>query len=294
MDEDGFAGEFPSGLRIVIWGLGLMGGSLAMALRGQSAHLTGVDPDAETRALALERGIVDAAASPEDLLAGVERLGAVDLLILAAPVRAILQTLAHMNVLVEGSPVVIDLGSTKADIVGAMNRLPDRFEAVGGHPMCGKEQSSLRHADAGLYRDAPFALVATQRTTGRGRMLAEALVHALGACPLWIDADTHDRWVAATSHAPFLLSGALVRATPPEAAPLVGPGFRGMARLAGGSTRMMVDILQTNRANIREALGRIRAAVDEWDALLEQGDEAVIVAVLDAVSRSYTALKGDR
>lgn len=294
MDEDGFAGEFPRGLRVAIWGLGLMGGSLAMAIRGQSAHLTGVDPDAEMRALALERGVVDAAASPEDLLAGVERLGAVDLLILAAPVRAILQTLAELPGLVGGSPVVIDLGSTKAVIVDAMNRLPERFQAVGGHPMCGKEQSSLRHADAALYRGAPFALVATERTTGRGRMLAEALARALGACPLWIDADTHDRWVAATSHAPFLLSGALVRATPQESAPLVGPGFRGMARLAGGSTRMMVDILQTNRANVREALGRIRAAVDEWDALLEQGDEAAITALLDEASMRYSAMKGDR
>lgn len=296
MDEDGFAGDFFGRQRVAIWGLGLMGGSLALALRESDSRvqITGIDPDEGTRTLALERGIVDAAFSPDALASGVERLGVVDLIVLAAPVRAILQTLADLPMLVDGQPVVLDLGSTKAEIVDAMNRLPDRFDPVGGHPMCGKEQSSLRHADADLYRDAPFALVAARRTSNRGKLLAESLARAIDACPLWIESDTHDRWVAATSHVPFLLSGAMVRATPPEAAPLVGPGFRGMARLSGGSTRMMMDILQTNRANVRAALDRIRKALDEWDALLEHGDDAAIAALLDETSQRYSTLKGDR
>lgn len=296
MDDDGFAGDFPLGLRVAIWGLGLMGGSLAMALRAKDRgmHLTGIDPDPETRALAVERGIVDAVFSPDDLRLGAEQLSAVNLIVLAAPVRAILQTLAELADLVPGQAVVIDLGSTKAEIVQAMRNLHERFDPVGGHPMCGREQSSLRYADAELYRGAPFALVNTHRTTVRARTLAELLARAVGACPLWIDADTHDRWVAATSHAPFLLSGALVRATPPESAPLVGPGFRGMARLAGGSTRMMVDILATNRENIREALGRIRSAVDEWDAALEDGNEAALTSLLNEASECYHMFKGDR
>lgn len=253
--------------RIAILGLGLMGGSLALALQGKCAALFGVDPDPAALSLAIEKGIVSrASADPTSVLPQAE------LVILAAPVRTIIEILNELPNLHSGEAVVLDLGSTKTQIVEAMSCLPPRFDPIGGHPMCGKETFSLANADPRLFEGAPFALTPLPRTSEKARNLAEELVCTIGARPLWLDAETHDRWVAATSHLPHLLSVALTLATPHEAAPLIGPGFRSMARLARSSPAMRLDILATNRENILEVLGRFRTQLDLLETCLTNDD----------------------
>jgi prephenate dehydrogenase len=272
MEEDGFL----SASRVALWGLGLMGGSLAMALKGKCASIVGIDTDPQAVSLAQEWGIIERGSTrPEDLLPTT------DLVILATPVRVILSQLAQLPSLHPGHAVVMDIGSTKQAVMAAMAALPPRFDPLGGHPMCGKEKSSLRHAEASVYRNAPFALTSLPNTSRRAQQLGEALVNAVEARPLWMEADQHDRWVAATSHLPYLLSSALVRATPMEAAPLVGSGFRSSSRLAGSSTRMMADILATNRDNIREAIARFRLELDRYDALLENDSLDEMVELME-------------
>src|SRR5574338_1575611 len=170
MQEPDFAGLELSTARVVVWGLGLMGGSLALALRSKCARLVVIDNDPAVVALATERGVVDAAFV--DPRAGLD--GA-DLIILALPVRVILTALAELAELCSTPAVIIDLGPTKTQIVVAMQNLPKRFEPLGGHPMCGKEKSSLANADALLYQHAPFGLVALDRTGAAARRLAEEL-----------------------------------------------------------------------------------------------------------------------
>lgn len=270
---------------MAILGLGLMGGSLALALRGKCAALLGVDPDPQTVELALERRVVDqASVSPHDLLSQA------DVVVLAAPVGAILTLLRALPDLHPGAAVVLDLGSTKGEILRVMDSLPSRFDPLGGHPMCGKEKATLAHAEAGLYRDAPFALAPLDRTTPRARSLADQLVQAVGARPLWIDAETHDRWVAATSHLPYLLANTLAAATPLDARPLVGPGLRSTARLAPASLTMMVDILATNRANVLAAVQRYRQILDVVEHSLLSGDLEALRAQLAQGAASYAAL----
>ncbi len=175
--------------RIAILGLGLMGGSLALALRGKCAALLGIDPDPRVIQFALERRIVDrGAAHPAELLSQA------DLIVLAAPVRAILNILRSLPDLHPNPAMVLDLGSTKVEIAAALAGLPERFEAVAGHPFCGKETSSIEHAEARLYQSAPFVLVELPNSTPRACELALELVEAIGAQPLWLDAETHDRW----------------------------------------------------------------------------------------------------
>lgn len=267
MDEPGFTKTKLSDCRVAIWGLGLMGGSLAMALRGKCARLVAIDRDSATVALAKALAVVDEAVTDAR-----EGLAEADLIILATPVRTILAMLEALPDLMPGKAIVMDLGSTKARIIEAMRGLPERFDPLGAHPMCGKETAGLRSADGGIYQHAPFALVALERTSPRARVLAEELAREARACPLWIDAAEHDRWVAATSHTPFLLAAALAQATPGAAAPLVGPGFRGAARLAATAPEMMVDILATNTGSVRAALARVREQLSLYDALLEAGD----------------------
>jgi prephenate dehydrogenase len=256
---------------LAILGLGLMGGSLALALRGQCRQLLGCDPDMDTLSLAHEMKLVDRlSADPAELLSEV------DIVVLAAPVRVILRLLADFPVLHPGTAIVLDIGSTKREIVSAMASLPQRFDPLGGHPMCGKEHASLREAEARLYDNAPFALIPLERTSMRARSLAEQLVQAVGALPLWLDAETHDRWTAATSHLPYLCSAALAAVTPAEAAPLVGPGWRSTTRLAAQPRRMMLDILTTNRDNVLAGLRRLHAQLDTFEQLLLDHDETLL------------------
>ncbi len=271
--------------RVLILGLGLMGGSLGLALQGRCAVRLGYDPSPQTVALALERSAVDQAAS--DLSAG---LPLADLIVLAAPVRAILNWIERLPGLHPGPTVVIDLGSTKRQVCAALDRLPERFEPLGGHPMCGKERPGIENAEAGLYQQAPFALVRLERTSPRAAALAGQLVQAVGARPLWLAAETHDRWVAAVSHLPYLLSNALAAATPPEALPLAGPGLRSATRLAGSSLAMMGDILATNGDNVLAALAALRARLDGLEQALAASDEAGLVESLAMGKEAYHAI----
>jgi prephenate dehydrogenase len=280
MDSDD-SGFFTSA-RVAVMGLGLMGGSLAMALQGHTAALIGIDPDPEVVRLALERKIVDYASTrPEGLLPTA------DVVILAAPVNTIIRLLQELPNLHPGPAVVMDLGSTKVEILAAMQALPARFDPIGGHPMCGKEKSGLTNADPSLYQDASFALISLPRTTAHARQMAVHLVQLIGARLLWLDADVHDRWVAATSHLPYLSAAALASITPLEAAPLASTGFRSTARLAASSTEMMVDILMTNRKNILPALRQLREHLDQIDTFLEGEDYTALQILLAQGAERY-------
>ncbi len=265
-----------SEIRIAVLGLGLMGGSLGLALKGHCRAVLGYDPDPDARALARQLGAVERAVSdPGDILPEA------DLIVLAAPVRAILEWIDRLPDLHPGNPVVLDLGSTKVRICQALQALPARFEPVGGHPMCGKETAGIAYAEKSLYRAASFFFIQLPNSTPRACSFAEQMAAVLGARPVWLEAAEHDRWTASTSHVPYLVAGALATATPLEASQLVGPGFRSTSRLAGSSTPMMLDILTTNRAPVLAALRRVRMQIDQLETLLAEPDEADLADWMD-------------
>ncbi|MEW6648804.1 MAG: prephenate dehydrogenase/arogenate dehydrogenase family protein [Chloroflexota bacterium] len=269
-----------AGRKVAIVGLGLMGGSLALALRGQCARLLGVDHDSATLERAAAMNLADVlSAKPAELLPQA------DVIILATPVGVIVSLLAELPRLQPGAAVVLDLGSTKASILAAMNELPQRFDPLGGHPMCGKERSSLAEAEPGLYQDAPFAFTPLERTSPAARRLAGELAHAVGAHPIWLDAHQHDRLTAATSHLPFLAANALAAITPLEAAALVGPGFRSTTRVAGSPTHIMLDILAANRANLLDGLAQLRGQLELLETALKNEDWDRLSQALGAGAR---------
>ena len=271
--------------RIAILGLGLMGGSLAYALSGKCTALIGIDPDENTLQLAESSGIFqELHARPEAITTPV------DVWILAAPVRSILEILAEMSQWQGHRGIVLDLGSTKAQITQAMQSLPDVFDPLGGHPMCGKEQSSFAHAEAGIYRGANFAFCRLERSSTRAIQFAEELAAVVGAAAVWLDARTHDQWTAATSHLPYMIANALAAATPLHAAPLIGPGFRSTTRLAGSDPGMMLDILYTNRAQVLAAAASFQDAFLKLLALLESYSEGELAQTLQTGRAQRTEL----
>lgn len=274
-------------LRVGIVGLGLMGGSLALALRGRVAGLLAVERQSDIRQLALREGIVDIAI--ESLAADSPPL---DLLVLATPVRAILETLGRLPELRPGGCAVIDLGSTKQAVAAAMSALPAEFAAIGGHPMCGKETAGLASASADLYHGQTFILCPSGRTTPAVQTTARALIDAVGARPMVLDPADHDALVAAVSHLPAIVSAALLHAAAEERQWAVSAsGFRDTARLAGSDPRMMLDILLTNREAILDALAGYMGQLSAVQSALTRGDETALAEWLATAQVSYAAYR---
>lgn len=260
---------------LAVVGLGLMGGSLAVALRNHADTITGVDVNVASREYALKNGIVDAAT--DDLKAGVSEA---DTVILCAPVQMI-RTMIEQRIgsYLRSNTLLIDIGGTKHDICEVMGKLPVGIHAIGGHPMTGKEVSGVQASDGNLFKGRPFVLCPTRRTTPATRLRALELVSALDAVPFEMEADRHDHLVAAISHIPYLLSSALVAtvAREGEVDPVVwelaAGGFRDMSRLAGQDVQMMGDVVSTNTQAVATLLALFRMQLAMLEAMLISRDD---------------------
>jgi prephenate dehydrogenase len=274
--------------KIAIIGLGLMGGSLALGLRGKCAALYGIDPHQPTLELALSQHIVDYAdTDPAKLLPEA------DLVILSAPVPAILTLLKQLPSFTPNPCIVMDLGSTKKQIVDAMSCLPERFDPIGGHPICGKEKLSLANAERTLYYVAPFLLTPLERTLPRALSAANQIIEALGAKATILDANEHDRILASTSHLPFLLASALALATPTDVAAFIGTGFKSTSRVAGTPSSMMLGVLQSNQENVLNALHGLQRQLSEIESSLSFGNFSQLEIILNQSRSSYQTLIGN-
>ena len=276
-DLQSVSAEVPEFGSLLVVGLGLIGGSVALAARrtGLFAEVLGHDLSEE----ALERGRRAGAISEGDT-DPARLLERADTVLLAVPVARIPGWLDEWSDRLVPGTVVVDVGSTKREVVEAMERLPEGVEAVAAHPMAGSDESGIGAARPDLFYGAPWALVETSRTGSKARRLARALVDAVGGVPVWMEPAAHDEAAAATSHVPYALSAALARhvagrrreLTGPEIGALVGPGLRDMTRLASSEPRLMAEILATNWPEVRDEFRRFR---DTLDAFVERLDEAV-------------------
>jgi prephenate dehydrogenase len=252
-------------MRLGLVGLGLMGSSFAAALRRARPEidLVGIDIDPTTLAKALERGLIR---EP-----GIE---AAEIVMLAIPADAMRDVLPRLPRQV----LVTDMASTKARVCAWADEA--ELDFVGGHPMCGREAIGIDAADPDLFRDAPWVLT-------RPDQRVENLVRAVGAEPLVMDPDRHDRLVAGVSHSAFVLSAAYMLAVGgdrdwPELQKLAASGFRDMTRLASGSPAMYEGIALTNADNlvhwlklVEKQVARLRRHVEAGDPrLAELFDEA--------------------
>ena len=270
--------------QVAIVGLGLMGGSLAGALRDKCRTVVGIARRQETIETALAHGLIDSGTT--DLATGVRQ---VDVVVLATPVRVILRQLTEIGPLLPAGCLLMDLGSTKAQIVAEMARLPDHVQPLGGHPMCGKEVSGIEEADPGLYQGCTFILTPLPRTSEAALALGRTMTEAIGAHPLILEPERQDYLVGTISHLPYLLACSLVATadvtTSADSAvwKIVAGGFRDTSRVAGSDATVMTDILLTNRDEILKALHVYRTKLRELTLLLEEGDGGEVRAVLDNI-----------
>jgi prephenate dehydrogenase len=276
--------------RVAILGLGLMGGSLGLALKRAwpESVIAGYDATAGVAEQARARGAID------QPCAGVtEALRAADAVIVAAPTLAARELLdaigAGWGALADGA-IVTDVCSVKAPVIAwARAALPELQRFVGGHPMCGSERAGIAAADADLYIDARWVVTPTPETEPDALARAEALARAVGARPRLMDAVAHDDAVAAVSHLPLAVAAALAGALAeepdwPAAAKLAAGGYRDTTRVAAGDPIMGRDMLLANRARILARLDAFNARLERLRAALASGDAAAVEALLRAAS----------
>ena len=235
---------------VAIVGVGLIGGSFALAIRkaGFTGTITGVS-SAPVVQEALALNIIDRAASLE------EALPEADLVYLAQPIGRILHSLSLIDQYIKPDALVTDAGSTKQAIVDEARRSLHRARFLGGHPMAGKETRGAASADAELFRNRPYVLTPADPAQIDPEFLT--LIHSIGARPIIMGAAEHDRLIAASSHVPQLASTALASTLArnfPEAAQVAGPGLIDSTRLALSSYDLWRDIVSTNTVAIEEAL----------------------------------------
>ncbi|MCB0878148.1 MAG: prephenate dehydrogenase/arogenate dehydrogenase family protein [Thermoleophilia bacterium] len=264
---------------VAIVGLGLMGSSLGLALERRCARRLGVDAKRVAASRSLELGAVDE--TSEDLAATVARA---DLVVLAVPVRSAIELTPLVADAMRADAVLTDVGSTKGELCRAFDQVGVR--SVGGHPMCGREQSGPGAASADLFEDATWALCPTRHTDEHAIELVRTLARAVDANPVKLDRDAHDRAVATASHLPYVAAQALARVaasaddqTDGDVALLAATGFASATRLARGSTAMWSDILATNTSNVRDAITALR---DELDRIARMIDDDDLAALLEA------------
>ena len=252
---------------VAVVGLGLMGSSLALALKEARPDVVvvGSDRDPATLRKAVDRGIVTSASADLDVVEIAE------IVVLAVPILALRQVFSNLGGLVAGK-VVTDMASTKSNVMEWASS--SGIDLVGGHPMCGKETAGIDAADASIFKGAPWVLT-------RADPVVTKLVESVGAHPLVMDAETHDRLVAGVSHAAFLLSVGYVlslsgRSDWADASKVAASGFRDMSRLAAGDPTLYAGIAQTNRTNLIEQLDAISASLARLRRHLDADDPRLV------------------
>jgi prephenate dehydrogenase len=267
---------------IGIVGLGLIGGSIALASRQlwPSSLVVGVDGK-DVLETAMRLHAIDVAADNLVVLAEV------DLVILAAPVRQNLALLEQLDEHVRQAAVVTDTSSTKRAIVEAARALPPRFTFVGGHPLGGAAKGGLEHARPDLFMGRPWLLTPAGDAAGEAVAKLFAFVQALGAEPRIVSAAAHDRMLAYLSHLPQLTASALMQvigdAVGEDGLALAGRGLLDTTRLASSPSGIWADIAATNADELRAALDGLIEVLTDLRADVERGER--LAEVFSAANR---------
>jgi prephenate dehydrogenase len=270
--------------RVAIIGTGLIGTSLALALKAQRdpARISGFDPNAEHRRGAAAQKTPDGRKAFDHVSGNlVETVRSARLIVISTPVRAMEWVCGELGALAEPGTVVTDTGSTKHEVLTwAEKLLPEPLEFVGGHPMAGRVTAGPWEADATIFQNATYCLCPLPRTKDHAVERLVKFVESLGAAPYFLDAQEHDGLVAAVSHLPYLGSVALVETVARrhnwrEAAVLAAGGFATASHLTESDPQMFADICLTNREAVTRQLDELRAELAEIRKMVASGDESI-------------------
>ena len=270
-------------------GCGLMGASFSLALQkhGLVDKVIGFSPSQRTRERALQLGVIHQA-----VLSAAETLHGSDIVLLAVPVSRTAECLQAIASSLSPDCLLMDVGSTKTDVVAAaIAHLGERLPCfVPAHPIAGKAQAGVDHAEAGLYQDRRAILTPLGRTGAVQLENAKQVWAAIGSHVSLMTPQEHDATFAAVSHVPHLLAFAAVNAllAQPEGAnflSMAGPGFRDFSRIAASDPDVWRDILSVNQAEVLKQTSLFRAALDEFEKAIQNNDLQSLRRLIDQASQ---------
>jgi prephenate dehydrogenase len=282
--------------KLVIFGVGLIGGSVALALKKTAAanaapHIVGVGRSQHNLQTALDLGVIDVATS--DLAFALKDA---DLVLIAAPVAQTASILSAIKPHLTAQTVMTDAGSTKSDVLHSATKILAEFsqQFVGGHPIAGAEKSGVSAATSDLFIQKNVVLTPTEQTNLQAIELTQQLWQACGANVTQMPAATHDGIFAAVSHLPHLLAFALVDdlASRPNAPQLFGfaaSGFRDFTRIAGSNPEMWRDISLANRSALLNELDAYQTELSSLKSMLQNADAAGLEALFERASEARKA-----
>ncbi|MBB3639694.1 prephenate dehydrogenase [Variovorax atrisoli] len=276
-------------------GCGLMGGSFALALKRAKLvkRVVGYSKSPSTTERARQLGVIDVAA-PSALLA----VSGADIVLLAVPVAASEATFKAIRHGISSETLVMDVGSTKGDVIeAARNGLQRQFaNFVPAHPIAGKELSGIEHAEASLFAGRQVVLTPVKTTLRSNVQRATQVWSGIGANVVTMTHEEHDGAFAAVSHLPHLLAFAYINglAAQPQGErflSLAGPGFRDFSRIAASDPVMWRDVLLANREHVLEQSRAFRKALDDFEALMAANDLQGLELSIATASKTRAAWK---
>ncbi len=281
-------------LNITIIGLGLIGGSLGLAIKegaGSEVVITGVDKDLRSIEVAIERGAIDS--GTHDLRQGVEEA---DIVFLCTPVLQILPLVKKILPYLKSGAIVTDVGSTKKQLMeGILGFMPKDIFFIGGHPMAGREQSGIAAANKELFRDRWYIIIPHADTPPDKIETVKKVIGWTGAVITTMNIANHDRYAAVISHVPHVAAAALVNLlyTCPDwenSKRFTGGGFKDTTRIASSNADMWADICISNSDEIINSLIRYQALLDGVIDAARNGDRATLHKFFSEAKRRRDAI----
>ncbi len=275
--------------QVGIIGCGLMGSSFALAMKraGLVKRIVGYSKSPSTTAKALQLGVIDVEAA-----SALQAVSGSQIVLIAVPVAAIEGTFKAIKHLITPDMLIMDVGSTKTDVVEAAQRILGSYVGsfVPAHPIAGKELSGVENADVNLYNDRQVILTPIGRTLTAQLNLAESLWTALGSKVQRMSPEAHDAAFAAVSHLPHLLAFVMMNSisaqeNADEFLSLAGPGFRDFTRIAAGDPEMWHDIFRANRTQLLAQIDVFKQTLQGFETSITANDSQKLEASIAAASK---------
>jgi cyclohexadieny/prephenate dehydrogenase len=274
--------------RIAIIGVGLIGGSIGMAVkaRGVARKIIGIDRDSKSLSRAIDCGAIDTGTL--DLAGGVQ--GA-DLVVVCVPVGQMAELIVEAALYCSSGTIFTDGGSTKGNIVsGIARKLPIGIDYVPAHPLAGSEKTGAENAQPDLFVNRTAVVTPIPGTSAKAVERIVQFWQSLGSTVVKMSAEDHDRALAVTSHLPHAVAAAVAGATSFDLLSLTASGFRDVTRIAAGDPRMWAEIFLANREAVLPALSAFANRLSEFQKLIESGDGAGLVRWLSEAKQVRDAL----